>query len=121
MATFQLVTVISSLRIKCNTSTESSQRYFHFIFLHRQALNNLRGRYDPQTEKNPDFFHVTVSFLHIDSGVVLLLKAVTYGFISPFYTDKLSEICEDWIIFYCSLCSVTYLFCSKWLLFETTN
>ena len=89
MTAFHLVTVISSHRIKGNTSTESSQQYFHFIFLHRQALSNLRGHYDPQTEKKTDFFLVTVSFLHIDSDVILLLKTVTYGFISPSYTDEL--------------------------------
>ena len=47
---FFFVTVISSHRIKCNISVESSQQYLHFI-LHRQALSNLRGRYDPKSEK----------------------------------------------------------------------
>ena len=55
---------------------ESSYQYFHFTFLHQQNLRNLRGCYDPQTEKNADFFLVTVPFLHIESSVIPLLKAL---------------------------------------------
>ena len=49
------------------------------------------GRYDPESEKNADVSLVTVSFLHIESSVILPLKAVTNGFISPSYTDELFE------------------------------
>ena len=66
--------VISSHRIKFNTSIESSQQYLHFIYLHGQAVSNLRGHYDPKTEKNADFFLVTVSFLHIESSVIPFWK-----------------------------------------------
>ena len=73
---------ISSHRIKCNTSIESFHQYFHFSFLHQQASSNLRERYDPKTEKKADFILVTVSFLHIESSVIPLLKALIEIFLS---------------------------------------
>ena len=81
--------VIFLHRIMCSTTIESSQQYLHFIFLQRQAFSNLRGCYYPKSEKNEDVFLVTVSFLHIESSVIPLLKAVTNGFISPCYADWL--------------------------------
>ena len=109
--------VIFSLRIMCSTTIESSRQYLHFIFLQRQAFSNLRGRYFPKTEKNVDVFLVTVSFLHIESSVSPLLKAVTNGFISPCYADELWAICEDimtknlkiwWLL--TMLCAVSFTF-----------
>ena len=74
--------VISSHRIKGNTSIENSYQYFHFSFLRQQNVSNLRGRYDPQTEKKANFFLVTVPFLHIKSSVIPLLKALIEIFLS---------------------------------------
>ena len=53
---FACNSVISSHRIKSNTSNESSYQYFHFSFLHQQNLSNLRGRYGPKLEKMQIFF-----------------------------------------------------------------
>ena len=87
--------VIFSHRIMCSTTIESYKQYLYFIFLQRQAFSNLRERYYTKTEKNVDVFLVTVSFLHIESSVSPLLKAVTNGFISPCHADELWAICED--------------------------
>ena len=65
-------------------SIERSHQYLHFSFLHQQALTNLRGRYDAKTEENADIFFVTVSFLHTESSVIPLLKALIEIF--PFIT-----------------------------------
>ena len=67
MAGFWVVTVISSHRIKCNTSIESSHQCRHFSFVHQQPLSNLRARYDPKTETKMQIcFLVNVSYLHIE-------------------------------------------------------
>ena len=76
---FGLNNVISSHRIKINTSVESSYQYFHFSFLHQQNLSNLRGRYDPQTEKKYRFFPCNCTF---SSSVIPLLKALIEIFLS---------------------------------------
>ena len=109
--------VIFSHGIMCSTTVESSQQCLHFIFSQRQAFSNLRGRYYPKTEKNVDLFLVTVSFLHIESSVIPLLKAVTNGFISPCYMDELWAICEDVMTknlkiwwFLTVLCAVSFTF-----------
>ena len=120
--------VISSHRIKSNTSIESSYQYFHFSFLHQQNLSNLRGRYDPQTEKNADFFLVTVPFLHIESSVIPLLKALIEIFLSvltltsseQFMRTLWTKNMKIWW-FKCAMCSLIHLFCSKRLVIETTN
>ena len=120
--------VISSHRIKSNTSIESSYQYFHFSFLHQQNLSNLRGCYDPQTEKNADFFLVTVPFLHIESSVIPLLKALIEIFLSVLHWQALSNSwgryeqknMKIWW-FKCAMCSLIHLFCSKRLVIETTN
>ena len=57
------------------TSKKSCVQGLDFFFLHLRALNNLWGRYDPKTEKMQTFLLITESFLHIESCVMLLLKA----------------------------------------------
>ena len=46
--------VISSHRIKCNTSIESFYEGLHFFFLHWWAMNNIWGHYDFKTWKFDD-------------------------------------------------------------------
>ena len=55
-------------------------------FLHLRASSNLWGCYDQKTKKKQTFFFVTESFLHIESCVMPLLKALVKGFISFCYT-----------------------------------
>ena len=52
------------------------------VFLHLRSLCNLWGHYDPKPEKNADALLVTVSFLHIETGEIPQLKALTSGPIS---------------------------------------
>ena len=90
---------------------------FHFLTPTRSE--QFKGTLWPQNwNKTRFFFLVTVSFPHRDSGVRLQLKAVTYDFISPSYTDKLWEICEDVMIktklenlmIFTVLCAVSFTF-----------
>ena len=121
--------VISSHRIKCNTSIESSQQYVHFIFLHRQAFSNLWGRYDPKNEKNAGFFpFVTVISSHgikryssIKSCHQWLHFTFLRGRVLSNLWRRYEKKLENLMIFNCTLCSLIHLFCSTWLLFKTTN
>ena len=83
---------ISSHRIKCNISIERPHQYLHFRFLHEPALSNVRGRYDARTEENADIFLVTVSFLHTESSVIPLLKALIEIFPSFPYADSSEQL-----------------------------
>ena len=86
--------LISSHRINCNMSIERSHQYLHFSFLHQQALNYLRGRYDAKTEENADIFLATVSFLHTESSVIglPLLTALIETFLCFHYTDSSEQL-----------------------------
>ena len=73
-------------------SIERSHQYLHFNFSHQQAVNDLRGRYDAKTEENADIFLVTVSFLHTESSVIPLLKALIKIFHSFPYTNTCEQL-----------------------------
>ena len=73
-------------------SIERSHQYLHFNFLHQQAFSNLRGRYDAKTEENVDIFLVTESFLHTESNVIPLLKALIKIFLLFPYTDSCEQL-----------------------------
>ena len=64
-----------------DTSKASFAQELHFFFLHLRALSDLWGRYDPKLKKISCFL-VTESFLHIESCVMPLYKALNKGFIS---------------------------------------
>ena len=69
-----------------------SHQYLYFNFLHQQSVSNLRGRYDAKTEENADIILVIVSFLHTESSVIPLLKALIEIFLSFPYTDSSEQL-----------------------------
>ena len=120
--------LISSHRIKCNISIERSHQYLHFSFSHQQALSNLRVHYDAKTEENAYIFLVTVSFIHTESSVIPLLKALIEIFLSFPYADCSEQLMRTlwpknlkiwW--FNCAMCSLIDCFCSTRLVFKITN
>ena len=58
----------------------------------KKALSNLRGRYDAKTGENADIFFVTASFLHTESSVIPLLKALIEICLSFPYTDSSEQL-----------------------------
>ena len=85
--------------------------------LHLRALSNLWGSHDFKTKNMADFRLVTVSFVHIQSGVIPLLKSLIEIVISSSYTVELPAIYGDVVAKKhenwwpnCAMCSLTELF-----------
>ena len=74
--------VISSHRIKCNTSFESFYERLHFFFY----TDDLWALYEDIMTCQNFLFFVTSSILHIETCMIPLSKAVHKGFISFSYT-----------------------------------
>ena len=64
-------------------------------FLTPKSFEQFMGTLWPQNWKKLTFLLFTVSFLHIESSVILALKAFMKGFISSSYTDELWATYED--------------------------
>ena len=79
----------SARRDMCDTSMESFNHGLQFLLLDLKTLSNLWGHYYPRKEKKryDDMLIATVSFLHIELGVLTLLKALAKRFISSSNTN----------------------------------
>ena len=83
-----LLTVISSHRIKCNISAESSQQYGHFIFLHQHIWSNLRGRYDLKPAKSRFFLVSVISLYRIKCNIPIEISQQYLYFILFYWSTR---------------------------------
>ena len=79
----------------CSTSNHRSGQVLPFISFDLRVPAYLWGCYDQKTDNMSFFFLITVSFLHIESCIMHVLKALIKSFISSPYNDKFWSIYED--------------------------